>query len=169
MWNKLIKSTFLKYIIAVLATFLVAYLVLAPLLIKGAFPQYTLVKKYISIEVCTDLAPSTPSKVFLPISCASLGSLNKLGCTYSNARYAAPAAPTSDEKTVCPTLVSATDATGAKNPALASLPTSENALRNILVLAMFIIVAGIYILIRVLRHRIVQKKNQLATEVVQKT
>ncbi|MDB5167585.1 MAG: hypothetical protein JWN26_730 [Candidatus Saccharibacteria bacterium] len=136
---------------------LIAYLALVPLLISTAFPQYATVKKYTSIEVCTDLAPGTPSKVFLPVSCISLGSTNKIGCVYNSPRYVTPSRATSDETKLCPLLTSGVDATGAKNPALAVLPVSENALRNILTISLIAAVAILYILVRVIRRRITQQ------------
>ena len=164
MWNTLRKNIVFKYCTAVVAVGLIAYFALVPLLISKAFPQYAITKKYVSIEVCTDLAPGTPSKVFLPVSCASLGALSKIGCVYDSAKYIAPENATTDEKVVCPTLVSAIDATGARNPALAALPMRETALQNILTLLFMAIVATVYVAFRLIRRHIKKQKSSVANQ-----
>lgn len=68
----------------------------------------------------------------------------------------APAKPTIDEKNLCPLFVSANDARGIKNQALAVLPIDENILRNILTVstAVVLIAALIFVELMVRKSRV---------------
>jgi hypothetical protein len=158
MFKKLIQNTTTRYIAAILAACLLVYIVFAPLLIQHLFPQYNIVKKYTNIAVCTDLAPGTPSNVFLPISCSAVDKSKALACISNGASgYVSSKSASPNEKTVCPTLVSGNDTTGKKNPALATLPISESSLQVIVsflqLLVAIVIMVVLWAIIRALKRK----------------
>ena len=158
MFKTILKNTIVWYVAAVLAVAALAYLLLAPLLIQQIFPQYDGVKKYISVAVCTDLAPGTKSDVFLPINCMDVNKSRSLACIAESVSiYVAPAKASADETLVCPTLVSGLDTTGKKNTALAVHPIEESTLRIIVSATMLASVAAFYSLVWLIVRRIRKK------------
>lgn len=144
--HKIASTSTISFIIIAIMTFLFV----SPLVIHVLFPQYEIVKRYTVIGVCTDNI-TTNSAVFLPISCKSLKHTSVIGCTSDAvSRYIAPSVSTDDQKTLCPKLVSKTDSTGVKNPALAILPVDEMVLKaeisSLIVLGLGALFAGILIL-----------------------
>jgi hypothetical protein len=154
MWKKIAKNRVVRYIAGGLTFVAVLYFFITPLIIQHLFSQYDIVKKYAAVEVCTDLPPGTPSKVFLPVSCALLSQRKTLGCISDNKQYLIPAVSTDDQKKVCPLLVNGIDITGVRNPAVPALPMSEQTLKTTLTIAVIgVIVAG-YIAYMLIRRRI---------------
>jgi hypothetical protein len=155
MWYVLRNNVVVRYIIAAIVAGAVAYFLVATLAISHFFPQYHLIKNYSKVTVCTNLAPGTPSKFFLPISCTQLNTAHAVGCIYNDktTNYSAPARPSSAEKTLCPLFVRDNDATGVKNSALPVLPITENAVRNIIATSTFAIFVVIFIVIKMLTRK----------------
>lgn len=162
MFKKILKNTIVWYVAAILAVAALAYLLLAPLLIQKFFPQYDVVKKYISVAVCTDLAPGTKSDVFLPINCMEVNKSRSLACiSESVSKYVAPAQASADEKLVCPTLVSGLDTTGKKNTALAVHPIEESTHRIIIAATILTSVIAAYTIILLIVVKTRRKKSLL--------
>lgn len=160
MLKKFLKNIVVWYIAAILAVGLIAYFLVAPFLIHSLFPQYAIVKKYTNIAVCTDLAPVTPSKVFLPVSCQAIDKAKTIGCiAQGTSSYAAPSSASSDETIACPALVSANDTSGKVNPALARIPIEENTLHTLVAAILLIAAAAIYVTIRIIVDKSRHKKQ----------
>jgi|GEM_PF-2355525 len=155
MLNKIIKNKFFGYTIAIVAIAFVTYFLIAPFIVSTFFPQYAVLKNYRNVEICTDLPANTPSSTFLPASCSERDQTHTIGCVYDGLHYAIPTKPTADEKLLCPLFVSANDARGIKNQALAVLPIDENILHNILTVssAVILIVVGIFIRLIIKKSR----------------
>lgn len=158
MFKKFLKNIIVWYVAAILAVGLLAYFLISPFLIQSLFPQYEIVNKHLNIAVCTDLAPGTPSKVFLPVSCSTVNKSQTLACIYDNTNYIAPSKPSNDETLICPMLVSANDSTGIKNSALAVLPITEFQLQIILSLAILATVLIAYLAVFLVTNKIRRKK-----------
>lgn len=165
MFKKILKNTIVRYAAAVIAVGALAYLLLAPLIIQNIFPQYDIVKKYLSVSICTDLPPDTPSDVFLPISCVDVNKSRSLACiSESVSKYVAPAQASDEETFMCPLFVSAFDEAGKKNTALAVLPIEEHALRIIVSATILTSLTAIYVLIWVLVRT--RKRRRNTSEIV---
>jgi hypothetical protein len=150
MWNKITKNRYVKHAITIIVIGFVTYFLIAPFIISSFFPQYAILKNYRNVEICTDLPAGTPSSTFLPASCASRDQTHTIGCVYDTSHYATPANPTGDEKLLCPLFVSANDARGIKNQALAMLPIDENILHNILTVSIAVVLIAIVIVVELM-------------------
>lgn len=153
MWNKILKNRHAKYAIAIVLIGFSTYFLIAPFVLSSFFPQYAILKNYRNVEICTDLPAGTPSSTFLPAPCSQRDQTHTLGCVYEGSHYVAPAKPTSDEKLLCSLFVSANDARGIKNQALAILPIDENLLHNILTVSIAVFLIAIIIIVELIVRR----------------
>jgi hypothetical protein len=166
MFKKIVKNNIIRFSAAFIAASLLTYFLVAPLVISQLFPQYAIVKSYTNIAVCTDLAPGTPSKVFLPISCNAVDKSHALACISTEiSHYFAPAKASANETQLCPLLVSGNDATGAKNPALAVLPIEEKVLQLIITSAIMLGLMLITLAVILIRRR--SKRQKVAVTIEQ--
>ncbi len=153
MLRKILKNTIFRHAALVLITCLVAYFLVAPLLINRFLPDYATLDRYESVQVCTDLSPTTQSKFFLPISCESVNASRTIGCVYTNPNYSAPTKPSTVETRICPLLVSRNDSRGIKNSALTTLPIDENTAHIVVSASLFIATIIVYCTVRVVLVR----------------
>lgn len=154
MWKKRIITHGVAFVIVSL----VSYVLIAPAIVGKLFPQYGLMKKYVDVQLCTDLPDGATSAFFLPARCNAINKEKSVACTYDSEKYNPPAQATSDETTLCPLFVTQDDARGVKNVAMAQFPIQEIVVHNITAVIVILLWIGLYITFLILKNKLKKRR-----------
>lgn len=149
---KSVRKILLQYIIPITAAAVLIYVLVAPIIISALFPEYSTLRKYADVQVCVDEKVQKQTGFFLPRSCDSFNGSPSINCVYTNPSYRAPSSASEDQRILCPTLTPSI-LNGTPNYPLPQFKVAENAYILISSLAITLLLALIYVTLRILISR----------------
>lgn len=142
---------------AIAVVVLAVYFAVAPYVMQSLFPQYGLLKKYVDVQLCTDLPEGETSEFFLPARCNTIKKSQSVACLYESGRYSAPATASDDETILCPLFVSQTVSSTEKNVAMPELPIKEADVQLLISLVIIVLLSSGYVGFILIRRKLRKK------------